>query len=267
MTTDLSEILNRVAAGELTPEQAQGLIAAAAEADSATTGPPTPHVAPPVPVARLAIRASAVRTIVIADPTVDTAVAEGPHRVSHSGDTLTIHSDLSSGEYQTEAPRSAFMNWLASVNKAGTTLRVRVNPSLPLEVLVVAGSLELSGLRAPASVGVEAGSAKLFDGVGPLALSVASGSADVDWQFHGISTVSADLGSARVSIQPGSDVTITGEATLGAATVRATDGTVTKAKPGRGGGTTTLTDPMVVGDGTGSLKMSSRLGSLVVSVL
>jgi hypothetical protein len=211
-------------------------------------------------VARISIRASAVRLIVVADPTVDTAIAEGPHRVAHVGDTLTIHSDLSAGDYQAEVPRSAFATWLGNVNRAGSTLRVRVNPGLPLEVLNVAGSLELSGLRAPASVGVEAGSARLHDGVGPLALSVASGSADVDWQFHGECTVSTDLGSARVAVQPGSDVAITAEATLGLATIRLADGTSIKASA-------TGNPPVPVGAGTGRLAVTSRLGSLVVSVL
>ncbi|MCU0300634.1 MAG: hypothetical protein MUF35_03400 [Candidatus Nanopelagicales bacterium] len=275
MSDELRDLLNRVAAGELSPEEAQARLeeARAAEAspdtaDQPAAPPAPPPPPPPTPVHRISIRASAVRLVVVADPTVDTAVAEGPHRVSHDGDTLTVHSDLGAGEYQAEPPRSAFTTWLASVNKAGSTLRVRVNPDLPIDVLNVAGSLELSGVRAPASVGVEAGSARLHDGAGALTLSVASGSADVDWQFHGQSSVSTDLGSARVAVQPGSDISIHAEATLGLATVRLADGTTIKASSGPGRGSATPEQPpVVVGAGSGRLDVTSRLGSLVVTVL
>jgi hypothetical protein len=264
MSEELKDLLNRVASGEISPDEAQARLAgvtgasASAEESPTATAPTTPS-APPEPVRRISVRGSAVRLIVVADTTVDTAVADGPHRVSHVGDVLTIHSDLSAGEYETEVPRSAFATWLGSVNKAGSTLRVRVNPGLPLEVLNVAGSLELSGMRAPTSVGVEAGSAKLHDGAGSLALSVASGSAEVDWQFHGECSVSTDLGSARVAVRPGSDVAINAEATLGMATIRLADGSSIKASPAGN-------PPVLVGAGTGHLNVTSRLGSLVVSV-
>ena len=170
-----------------------------------------------------------------------------------------MHSDLRVGEYEAEAPKSTFATWLSNVNRAGSTLRVRVNPHLPLDVLNVAGSLELAGMQAPTSVGVEAGSAKLHDGAGQLTLSVASGSADVEWQFHGESSVTTDLGSARLAALPGSDVQITAEATLGLATIRLADGTTIKA--------TAEGHPSVrAGAGTGRLTASTRLGSLVVSV-
>lgn len=257
MSDELKDLLTKVASGEISPEEAQERLAAATQpspaADDATPPPDAE------PVRRITIRGSAVRLIVVADPTIDTAVADGPHRVSHVGDTLTIHSDLSAGQYETEAPRSAFATWLGSVNKAGSTLHVRVNPGLPLEVLNVAGSLELSGMRAPTSIGVEAGSAKVHDGAGSLALSVASGSAEVDWQFHGDCAVSTDLGSARVHVQPGSDVAITAEATLGMSTIRMADGTTIKASPAGN-------PPVLVGAGSGRLTVTSRLGSLVVSI-
>lgn len=265
MSEEIRDILNRVASGELSPEEAQALLADAPDAPVAPTSAadtPVPPPPAPEPVAKVSIRASAVRLIVIADPTVDTAVADGPHRVSHVGDTLTIHSDLSAGDYQTETPKSTFATWLSTVNRAGSTLSVRVNPALPLEVLNVAGSLELNGIHAPASVGVEAGSARLHGGSGPLALSVASGSADVEWQFHGECSVSTDLGSARVAVLPGSDVAITAEAVLGMATIRLADGSTVKASKDA-----VDQPPVIVGAGSGSLAVTSRLGSLVVSVM
>lgn len=252
MSDELRELLNRVASGEISPEEAQ---AAMQHVGSPATGTePEPEA-----VKRLAVRGSAVRLVVVADPSVDTAVAEGPHRVSHVGDELVVHSDLRVGEYEAEAPRSAVASWLSNVNRAGSTLRVRVNPDLPIEVLNVAGSLELSGTRGTTKVGVEAGSAKLRDGSGPLALSVTSGSADVEWQFTGDCSVSTDVGSSRLTVQPGSDVSITAKATLGLATIRLADGTTIKATPEGH-------PPVIAGAGAGRLTASTRLGSLVVSV-
>lgn len=254
MSDEMRDILNRVASGEISPEEAQKLLGPA-DATAGPSGPSTPE-----PVRRLAIRSRAVRLVVRADPNVDTAIADGPHRVSHVGDTLTVHSDLSAGQYEAEAPRSTFATWLTTMNRAGETLTVRVNPDLPLEVLTIAGSLELTGLRAAASIGVEAGSARLLDGSGPLTLSVASGSADVEWRFRGESSISTDLGSSRVTVLPDSDVAITAEATMGASTIRMANGMTIKASQEGN-------PPVVVGAGTGRLKVTSRLGSAVVSVV
>jgi hypothetical protein len=271
MTDTTREILNRVATGELSPEQAATLLAgisgsptgsAAGSPGEASGSAPTAEAAPQ-PVRRVAVRSRAMRLVVRADSSVDTAVAEGPHRISHVGDTLTVNSDLSVGDYETEAPKSAFATWLSTMNRAGETLTVRVNPDLPVEILCVAGSAEVTGLRAGASIGVEAGSAKLLDGAGRLTLSVASGSADVEWRFSGESSVATDLGSSRVSVLPGSDVSITAEATLGASTIRLANGTTIKASPK----SEEINPPVVVGEGNGRLRVSSRLGSSVVSVV
>lgn len=254
MSDELRDLLNQVAAGQISPEDAESALQKASPATE-----PVEEELAPEPVRRITVRGSAVRLVVVADPEVDTAIAEGPHRVSHVGDRLTVHSDLRVGEYEAEAPKSTFASWLSNVNRAGSTLRVRVNPFLPLDVLNVAGSLELAGMQAPTSVGVEAGSAKLHDGAGQLTLSVASGSADVEWQFHGESSVTTDLGSARLAALPGSDVQITAEATLGLATIRLADGTTIKA-------TAEGHPPVRAGAGAGRLTASTRLGSLVVSV-
>ena len=261
----MRDLLNRVAAGEISPEEAEQLIAASVSAPTAAEAPasqPTASAIPVVPtepVRRLNVRANAVRLSIVGDPSVDTAVAEGPHRVEHVGDTLTIHSDLARGEYEAEVPRSTFASWLANLNRAGTLLKVRVNPDLPLEVLCVAGTLELTDVRAPVKAGVEAGSAKLHGGSGPLNISVASGSLDVEWEFHGENSVTADLGSARVVALPGSDVSIKADAMLGLSTIRMPDGSVIKSAPEG--------HPAVVtGSGAGRLAASARLGSLVVTV-
>lgn len=256
MTTDMRTILSQVASGEITPEEAQRLLS-----EQAGEQAPEHMAVAPLPVATLGIRASGVRLTVIADPSVQTAVAEGPHRVERVGDRLIVHSDLSQDGYTTETPRSAFMNWVNAGLRAGSSLRVRVNPDLPLEVLNVAGALELTGVRAPISVGVEAGAAKLSNGSGPVKLSVTTGSADISWQFTGTSTVSAELGSAKVMVLPGSDVVVTASATAGNAQIR-TAGSVQSARSAGDGSTT----PVTVGDGTGTLAVTAKFGAAEVTI-
>lgn len=256
MTTDMRTILSQVASGEISPEEAQRLIDEQAPTESAAE-----HTAvAPLPVASLGIRASGVRLTVIGDPSVQTAVADGPHRVERVGDRLIVHSDLSQDGYTTEAPRSAFMNWVNAGLRAGSPLRVRVNPDLPLEVLTVAGPLELVGVRAPLSVGVEAGPAKLSNGAGPVKLSVTMGTADVAWQFTGTSTVSAELGSAKVTVLPGSDAVVTASASAGNAQIRTADGMSAKA-----GGEGSM-PPVTVGAGTGTLAVTAKFGAAEVSI-
>ncbi|MGB7980190.1 MAG: hypothetical protein WCF36_05300 [Candidatus Nanopelagicales bacterium] len=254
MSDDLRDVLDRVAAGEISPEEAQRLLAAS----STPSGEPEPDP-DAEPVRRIVVRARAVRLIISGEVGVDSAVADGPHRVQRSGGVLTIHSDLRVGEVA-EPPRSLLTGWLSNAQRAGSTLTVRVNPDLPLEVLNVAGSVEAHGMRAATSVGVEAGSARLYDGVGPVVLSVATGSADVEWQFQGQCSVSAELGSARVTAMPGSDVSIVASATMGVATVRLADGTTLKATPEGH-------PPVLAGAGTGRLDATARLGSLTVTVM
>lgn len=264
MTESMRDILNRVAAGELSPEEAQVLLGQAEAPEAASTSEPeapAPDLVP-LPVARIMIRATGVRLSVVGDPTVATAVADGSHRVTHEGETLVINSDLSQGNtasYTTDAPRSAFMNWLSTVNRAGSNLRVRVNPNLPLEILNIAGPLELAGTAAPLAIGVEAGSARLSAGSGPLNLSVAAGSADVDWLFTGESSVVTELGSAKVTVAPGSDAVVTADSSLGSAQIH-TDGGILKASSAAG------PQSVTVGAGAGKLTVTAKLGSADVRI-
>lgn len=262
----LRDILNRVASGELSPEEAQTQLAAAQAEHSEGPAPaeaPRLDVQPlvaPAHVAKIVVRATGVRLTIVGDASVDTAIADGPHKVTFEDDRLVVSSDLSQqGGYTGEAPRSAFMNWISTVNKAGSNLRVRVNPDLPLEVLNIAGSLDLSGTAGSTAVGVEAGSARLSHGSGPLALSVASGSTDVEWAFTGTSSVVCELGSARVTVLPGSDVTVSVDSTLGSASIRSATGTQ---KASTAGGPLSA----VVGQGTGTLMVTAKLGSAEVRV-
>ena len=139
------------------------------------------------------------------------------------------------------------------------TLRVRVNPHLPLDLTVIAGSLHLAGVQAPVRVVVEAGSAKLEDGRGALNLTVTTGSADVAWQFTGESSIGVELGSAAVRVLPGSDVVVTTDGAMAKLAVTTPDGVAGTGGAGRLG-------PVTVGAGTGRLVVTARLGAAEISV-
>lgn len=251
MSTDLRSILDRVASGEITPEEGQDLL------DRAPGGPAAAHEPP---ITAVAVHGAGVRLTVVADPTVDTAVAEGSHRVERVGDRLLIHSETAEGGYETQTPRSTFMTWINTGLRGGRSLRVRVNPGLPLDVSIIAGSLLLAGAQAPVHVVVEAASAKLEGGRGPVQLAASTGSAEVSWQFIGDSSVSVELGSASVRVLPGSDAVVTTESSMATVSLRSPDGTTS------GSPTGAALRPVTAGSGNGRLAISARLGSADVTV-
>lgn len=247
-------LLEEVASGRISPDEAADQIA-----ELQQSPPPVPIA--DEPVRQIQVKAGAVRLTIVGDPTVAEAVAEGPHTMRREGDSLLIDTNTSSanGDFSVEPPRSAFMTWVGQmVNRVGASVQIRVNPDLPLQVLLVGGSLELLGVRAGASVGVEAGSAQL-SGYGPLLFDVASGSGKVDWTFTGQSKVRADMGSVSVVVRPESDVTVTADTSIGQAIVKSHTGNLKAPQDGS-------TPPVAVGQGTGQLTVSSRMGAAQVVI-
>lgn len=263
MATELRTILDQVAAGEISPEEGR-LLLARLDAEGLAGDGPAGHAGgdESTAVRRVAVRVTGVRLTVVADPTVDTAIAEGDHRIERTGDLLVVHSDLSRGEYSTETLPSTLRSWINAGLSAGRRLLVRVNPHLPLEVRVTAGSLSLSGMRAPVTATVDAGSASFVDGRGPLSVAVTTGSADVAWEFTGRSMIGVELGSVSVKVLPGSDAVVTAEGASGTAQVRLKGAVGTKRGTATGGSIT----PVTVGAGTGILTVAARLGSADVVV-
>ncbi len=248
----MNEVLAAVAAGTITPEEASTLIEALR--------------AQPVPVDsstvnEIYIKAGGARLIIIGDPTVAAASVDGHHRMEQQGGTLLITTNRAEGQFSTTPPRSAFRSWLDSwVERAGQTLTVRINPDLPLRVLNVGGSLDLTGVRGGASIGIEAGSARLDSCAGALNLDVSSGSAKVNWVFSGASTIKVDMGSAHIVALPGSDAVVTIDASLGQAVVRTADESY------KTNGPDTAAPAVTAGAGAGTLAVTARMGSATVTV-
>lgn len=251
MSDELRKLLEDVAAGRVSADEASARIR--------DLRPDAEVAVPDEPVGRIVVKAGAVRLTIIGDPTVAEAVADGPHTMRREGDSLMINTNTAQGDFSVEPPRSAFMTWVGQmVNRVGAAVEVRVNPDLPIQVLLVGGVLDLSGVRAGASVGVEAGSATLA-GSGPLLFDVASGSGKVDWSFTGQSRVRADMGSVSVTVRPDSDVVVTADTSLGQAIVKSHTGNLKAPQDG-------ATPGVTVGAGAGSLTVSSRMGAAQVTV-
>jgi hypothetical protein len=250
----MDTILQAVADGTVTPAQA------AEQLGRLRALPVEPLSEEPaaelVPLRRILVKAGAARLTVVGDPDVAEAVAEGPHRMERDGDTLLVTTNMAEGEFTASAPRSDLLSWVTQlVDRAGASIVVRVNPDLPVQILIVGGALDVTGLRRGAAVGVEAAGAKLSDSSGPLQLEVISGSAKVDWTFTGESRIQVDMGSANVLVRPDSDVAVTAEASLGQAVLKTHTGIIKAV-----GDATTA--PVPVGAGSGRLHAATRMGSV-----
>lgn len=251
MSDELKALLEDVATGKVPADEAAKRIEQLRAGGSVTVSEE--------PLRRIIIKAAAVRLSIHGDPGVAEAVAQGPHTMKRDGDALLVDTNTTAGDYAVEPPRSAFMTWVGQmVDRVGATLDIRVNPDLPIQVLLVGGPLEVSGIRAGASVGVEAGSAHV-SGEGPLLLDVASGSGLVDWTFTGQSRVRVDMGSVTVTVRPDSDVVLTADTTLGQALVQTHEGNLKAPQDG-------TTPPVTVGNGSGALTVSSRMGAVKVTL-
>ncbi|MGE3811485.1 MAG: hypothetical protein AB7I24_08040 [Candidatus Nanopelagicales bacterium] len=251
-TTSLRALLSRVAAGDLDPGEAARLL----DADpAAPTLDQRDDVRAEPPVSALALHAGGVKLTVVADPTVDTAVADGPHALRREGSVLVLDAPSEDGFRTTPPPR--FLGWVPTVwtGGRGQKVLVRVNPSLPLTVEATACSVDVSGLRAPLTLGGSASSVKVRDHVGALHGSLAMGSLVVVATVDAPSDLVCELGSLDLRLLPGSDVTVTATSDLGEVKL-----------PGvQGAEKSSARQTYVAGAGTHPFTLAVRLGSASVA--
>jgi hypothetical protein len=235
------EILNRVARGEISPEEGATLL------DDLASGRATTATAPPTgPTAsRIRVRCAFGSIIIEGDPSVREAEVTGRHSARREGDTLLIEGDtLGSGEF-------AFV-WAGRRQirlgrpEHAHPLRVRVNPELPLEVEAQAGTLRLAGVRGPIKASVQAGSARLEGFEGPLDLEVQAGSVRGEGRLSkGSSRIRCEAGAIRIGLKSDSSVRINGKSALG--TVQVDGGSDDNGTWVIGGGEATLDVEAIMG--------------------
>jgi len=258
MTTDRRRILEQVAAGEISPEDADDLLRGVAEA------PPRDMPS----VTKVVIRAGAGAMEIVGDASVAQADVEGQHQVSIEGDTLVIR-----GQLDDQIPGSFAFTFKGSrrrlrVGHDGVTigrkhysaLRVRMNPSLQLDAELDAGPLSITGIKAPVRARLAAGPMTIEGFEGPLDLSVNAGAIRaVGILTTGDSRIRSDAGAVRVRLHPSSDVHVKAHAALGKVSLFAAD------DDDRRFGTDRRNEA-TLGSGNATLRVDTAMGSVNVSV-
>jgi hypothetical protein len=241
------EILQQVAAGTITAEEGAARLAAL-DTEQATTSPLTVTSPPAASIREVRLNARFGNTEVIGDPSVASAVADGPHRARQEGDVMVIEQSLlgDSGSFEfRRAGRS-----LLGVD--GDKLTIRMNPSAALTARVQAGNLRISGVHGAISGDIQAGNCDLTDFRGPLTLTVSAGSVNAQGRLEGgVNAIRCQMGEVRVALDPSSNVRVRARSTLGDVVL---DG------PGSTG------SELTVGSGAGSLECSCTMGTVRISV-
>ncbi|HSN06359.1 MAG TPA: hypothetical protein VLV82_03365 [Candidatus Angelobacter sp.] len=251
----LRDLLTRVAAGEVDPTEAARLLDEAGTpgldrgtADTVVaTGSPS--------VAAVTLLAGGVKLVVVADPTVATAVADGPHSVRHDGSTLVIEAPSGEGYQVQDKPR--FLGWVPTVwtGGRGERVTVRVNPDLPLTVRATACSVDVSGVHADLTVTADASSVKVQEHRGALHGTARMSSVSIVGAITGASSYLCEFGSLNLRLTPGSDVVVAAMAEMGS--LRVGDGQVT---PEDGG----MRSRATTGSGSHPFDLTVRMGSASV---
>ena len=271
MALSRREILEQVASGDLSPEEADELLRAAS-AEEATTAPPQPS---PPRISRVKIRAGFGAIVVEGDPAVVEADVEGLHQATHEDDTLVIHSDL-----EPDGPGSFKFDFDVARRRRGrklgvavgpmvfgasrhgrplhkSSLRIRMNPNLELDIRLDAGSLSLNHLRAPARARMSAGPITIEDFNAPLDVSVNAGAiravGELTW---GESRIKSDAGAVRVELLPTSNVRILADTALGKIVLPGQEREGTRFSSRR---------EAVIGGGDATLRVETAMGSINVT--
>lgn len=235
------EILRKVAAGELTPQEAAYALEEQQRPALAASGASTA-------LRLLLVRATMGSITVIGDESVAEAVATGPHEARRDADTLVIESNpasLSEGGFS-----------FGPFGFSRERVVIRANPRLALEVDTEAGSVTVEGMSGPIRGEVQAGSVRILRFRAPLNLDVQAGSVSASGRLEGgESRIRCQAGSVRISLESGSSVRVSARASMGKVSLPGGRGS-----RGLGGGPLEA----LVGGGAASLDLEAELGSISV---
>jgi hypothetical protein len=285
MANEMEEILRRVAAGELTPQEALPLLDAAgagrpaqASAGDAATGsasageppawgtPPGPDLRggepePPTgPVRLVRINASYRPVQIVADPSVAEAFVSGEHTVHRDGGALVVEATVRRFTGEDEGPRFSFsqlpqtLAWARSLQN--DRLVVRVNPALPFELDAVGASIRVSGGEAGARMRLFASALKVDALRGPLDVDASSSSLKGTIGPSGTSRIAAESSSVKVSLLAGTGVRIHVRNRMGKVVVPSGVTKGDMVEPG--------VRDSVVGDGSGELTVEAVMSSVAI---
>lgn len=259
------EILQLVAQGDLTPDEAAQLLAEVETSGTpaASSGEETEiridsPIPPPAPspsranadadgeVVAIRVHSNCRAVSIVGDPDVHTAVAEGDHVVRMEGDVLTIEStlDRAQGFAFIRGPGLRARGVVRASAQYVRPLTVRMNPDLALDSEVEAGSLTIRDVRGPIRAHTSAGAMRVEGFESPIELRITAGSATARGRMtRGSSRIECDAGKVSVRLTADSSVKVRGQVNLGQ-----------------------LNAPDRIGDGDGELEILATLGAVEVGV-
>jgi len=229
-SASLRDVLSRVASGELDPSDAARLLDEDPSSPTVDQRDLTDTRISPTAsssVGSVRVLAGGVKLVIVADPTVATAIAEGPHSVRHDGSTLVIEAP--SGEGYQVADKPKYLGWVPTMWTGGRGQRVtvRVNPDLPLSVDAIACSVAVTGVRADLALKVEASAVKISEHRGTLHGSVIGTSLAVVGAVTGPSSLLCEFGSLDLRLTAESDVVVHATSEMGSLKIGDTKATQT----------------------------------------
>ncbi|MGH9196593.1 MAG: hypothetical protein ACRD1T_12725 [Acidimicrobiia bacterium] len=258
-------ILHKVASGELAPDEAAVLLDSL-EKEQAPQ-PPSPPIQEPEDVMAVRVDGSFRHLRIEGDPSVKAAVAQGPHVVRMQGKTMVFEEDPEDEAFVLFGPREPGRSMrINSDIRIGRRrfrlggqppeLRIRMNPSLALDIDITAGTARVEEVKGPITAKLAAGSA-WFEGVhSPFNASIDAGSLHVAGLFdRGESSIRCTAGKVNIDLDKQSDVRIKARATIGK--ISLPDG-------GEWSGLGAGKRVMTIGKGEGKLDIEAITGSVIV---
>ncbi len=268
------QLLEMVAEGKVTPEEAAKLL----NVLSGQAAPDRPTDVSDGPVTAVKVIGTFRTVKVTGDSSVQGAIAEGPHKVRLLDGTLVFEDDITEDEdgYTLFGPgrvtrRKGFdmrinnrkFQWGQGFDPAHPpVLRIRMNPSLPLSLELMAGTANVSDVKGEIKARIAAGTGKFQGVTGPIQISVEAGTVHVDGKLtQGESEISCTAGKVRVQLDPSSDVHVVAKSTLGRISLPH-EYSSNPEWSGLGGAEREAT----IGKGTARLNVSAVTGSVQVEV-
>ena len=256
MAVDRRGILQQVADGELTPEEAERLLR---ESENG----PVPE--PETDIRSIKISAGVGGIEIVGDSSVSQAEVEGPHRAEVDGDTLVIHGDWEQGgegfsfRVGRHGRRRSFVH-VGEENRKLARLRVRANPSLDVDAELDAGVMSIRGMRGRIRARVAAGPVTLEEFTGTLDVAVNAGAVRANGKLtQGESRIRSDAGAVRVELDASSSVQVFAQAALGKVVVP------NSSDPAQRRFVTGAKREATIGGGDATLRVETAMGSVHIT--
>jgi len=201
-------------------------------------------------VERIVVHTTGRRVRIVGDAGVATMSAQGPHVLRRNGSILDVSSDGDLGPsidgFSLLRPPRSLDDLRAITLGLGKELLLRVNPAIPVDVEVTAGTLTTTKLPVLGKVRVTAGSASLSDVTEVADALIQAGSATIRGPIsHGRSRVRVESGQLSVHLSEDANVTVKADAQLGHVSWPSEGGTI---------------DELVVGNGAAKLDIGVVMG-------